>query len=230
MATAHVYYEGPDDRDVRGAWPGGRSGRHGRRDQPRARRGDGPRRARARLRRGRRRGQGRRLYGHARARREVRRPALLQQPARRALGHRLGRRPLGRGLHARRRDPVRRLRVARHAAAPQPGRLDALPLQRRVGVPDGDPDALRRLHPRRPVPQPERRGDVRALARPARRDALNGGRRQGPAQERHPRPRPGRSSWSTSRSTGRARPAVRSRTPTSSCPSARRASLARART
>ena len=158
------------------------------------------------------------------------RDRCFNSPLCRALRHRQRRRAGGGRLQARRRDPVCRLHLAWDAAAPQPGHVDALPLERRVGLSDGDPGAVRRLHPRRPVPQPERRGDVRPLARLARRAALERGRREGAAEVGHPGRGPGDLPGSTRRSTARGRPAVPSPTPITWCRWARRPSPAQALT
>ncbi len=71
-------------------------------------------------------------------------------------------------------------------------RQDALHVGRADGVAHRVPRPQRRGRPRRRPAQPGLHRLVFLRARPQGRGALLGGRRQGPAQERHPRPQPGR--------------------------------------
>ena len=66
-----------------------------------------------------------------------------------------------------------------------------LPLGRPVPVPGGDPHAVRRRHPRRPLPLAVARGAVHPHARPQGRAAVEPVRRQGPAARVDARERPG---------------------------------------
>ena len=130
--------------------------------------------------------EGRRLYGDAEPHPAVRESPLLQRPLGRGLHRRDGGGASGLGLQARRRDPVRRLHLAGHAAAPEPGGPVPLPLQRPVELPHDDPRAGRRLHPRGPLPQPEHRGPLRPHARLQDRPPLQCRRRQRAAQDGDP--------------------------------------------
>ena len=154
----------------------------GLREEMRARRlGLLPRRGHRRLRR--------RLQGHRRLHRGVRRRARARHAARRERDHRRGDRRRGRGHEAGLRDAVRRLHLLRLRPARQRGGQAALPPGDRGA--DGGAAALRRRLLGRPVPLAEPRGVVPAGARPEGRRAGDRRRRQGPADERDPRPQPG---------------------------------------
>src|SRR5207245_5524240 len=71
------------------------------------------------------------------------------------------------------------------------GGADPLPLEWRLRLPDRDPSAVWRRHPRRAVSLPVTRDDVRAHPRPEGARAGYAARRAGAAQERNPRRRPG---------------------------------------
>ena len=70
-----------------------------------------------------------------------------------------------------RRDPVRRLHLSRLRPDRLRGGAPALPLGRRVHLPDRHPHADRRRHLRRPDPQPEPGGAVHPRLRPEGRRA-----------------------------------------------------------
>ena len=91
---------------------------------------------------------------------------------------------------ARRRDPVRRLHPPRVRSDRVRSRPHALPLERCLRMPPGDPRALRRRDPRRALSLPVDRGVLRACPRPEGGDALDPRRRGGAAAQRAPRPRP----------------------------------------
>ena len=68
-------------------------------------------------------------------------------------------------------DPVPRLHLPGLRPDRERGGEDALPLRRRVHRPDGDPHALGRRHPRRPLPLAVQRGVLRPHAGPQGGDA-----------------------------------------------------------
>ena len=130
--------------------------------------GAGPQRARCatrwpptrpcrRVRRGRRRPR-RRLPGHRRPGRGVRRGPLLRHPAGRGRHPRHGRRHGDVRAAAGRRDAVRRLRLPGVRAAHQPRGQDAQPHPGRAAAADRHPRPLRRRHRRRRAPQRLLRG------------------------------------------------------------------------
>ena len=157
-------------------------------DLGRAARGDAPRRDGLLHRRGHRRLR-RRVQGHRRVHRGVRRRARARHAAGRERDHRRRGRRRGRGPAAGLRDAVRRLHRLRLRPARQRRRQAALPPGRRGA--DGRPAAVRRRLLRRPVPLPEPRGLVPAVAGAQGRGAGDRRRRQGPADGGDPRSEPG---------------------------------------
>jgi 2-oxoisovalerate dehydrogenase E1 component len=127
-----------------------------------------------------------------------------------------------RGLEAGGRDPVLRLHLAGLHADPRRAVDDALPVEQPLVVPGGDSRADRRLpERRRAVPQPERRGDLRALPRYPRRLPVERAGRGRPAPHRHSAATTRCSSASTSTSTGRPTTSAPIPEPTTRCRSAR---------
>ena len=176
-----------------GGDPGGhRDGQHDRPRGPSRRHGGGDAQGRERLRHGRggRRVPGR-LQGHAGPAAGIRRPARHRHADHRA---RLCRRRRRRGLHG--PAPDRRvhdlqLRHAGDRPHHQLGGQDPLHVRRPARRAHRVPRPERRRGPRRRAAQPGLCGLVLERARPQGRRALYGVRRQGPAQERHPRSEPG---------------------------------------
>ena len=126
-------------------------------------------------------GKGRRLQGDGRPPEGVRARARLQLASRRG-GHRRARPRMGSArTQARRRDPVLRLHLARHAADPGRARDDTLALGRVLQDARRHPGRDRRLsHGRRAVPLAVGRGDLRAHPRAPCRDAVQRPRRERP--------------------------------------------------
>ena len=203
---------------------------------------DGARRQRRRVRRGCRLFR-RRLPLHAGPAAEIRQDALLRRADQRTRHRRRRDRHGGLRPAALRRDPVRRL----HLSGLRPDRLGggapALPLGRRVHLPDRGAHADRRRHLRRPDAQPEPGSAVHPCLRPEDGRAVQSLRRQGPADRRDRGPRSGdlpRAEAALQRPVRRpSRPAghavveasrwARCRTATTPCRSARPRSGARAR-
>ena len=99
----------------------------------------------------------RRLPDHRRPAEGLRRGPRHRQPARRVRHRRHRGRHGAARLPARRRDPVRRLRLPGVRPDRLPGREDALPQPGQVQDADGHPDPVRRRHRRGRAPQRSRR-------------------------------------------------------------------------
>lgn len=164
---------------------------HGAGPHPRAPGRDGRRPDRARPGRGRGHPR-RRLPGHRRPRRGVRRGPLHGHPARRGGHPRHCRRHGDVRTAAGRGDAVRRLRLPGVRAAHQPCRPDAQPHPRPYAPADHRPGALRRRHRRRRAPQRLLRGVLHGDPGPPCRHARHGRRRLRSAARRHRLRRPGR--------------------------------------
>ena len=172
---------------------------------PRARRDDGdnvhrrdPRRATGgagappddgRARRGR--AGRRRLPRHRRLRRRVRAGTYPRHPAGGVEHRRRCDRDGAERGRAGRGDPVRGLRLPGVQPVDLRGRALALPLGRRLGLPDRGAHAVRGGHPGCALPLAVARGVPRARAGPEGRGALDAVRREGAAQGGDSRPRPG---------------------------------------